>query len=71
MADWPELTRDGLAHRRRDLSPEELNGAKDRGVRHGADTELGKEALVTEKLVLEKNLVDHLLRVADEQRPPW
>ena len=37
-------------------------------VRHRAEAQLGEEALVAEQLVLEEDLLRHLLRVADEQR---
>ncbi len=42
------------------------SNASGRGVRHGADAELHEEALVLEDLVLEQDLLDHLLGVADE-----
>jgi hypothetical protein len=37
-------------------------------MRQGADAELDEEALVAEDLVLEEDLLDHLLRAADKGR---
>src|SRR5690606_5086142 len=55
-------------HDRRDLGAEQLDRAKHLVMRDGADAELREEAPMTEDLVLEQDLVDDLLRAADEQR---
>ena len=57
-----------LAHRGRDLRPEQLDRTHDARVRQRADAELHEEAAVPEDLVLEEDLLDHLLRAADEVR---
>src|SRR5262245_45081069 len=50
-----------LAHARDDVAPEELDRAEDPLVRDPADRELEQEPVVSEELVLEEDLVDHLL----------
>ena len=47
---------------------EELDRAQDLLVRHRADAQLEQEAVVPEELVLEEDLLDHLVRAADEVR---
>src|SRR3954454_18800743 len=59
---------DLAADDRRDLGAVELDRAHDARVRHRAHAELHEEAVVPEGLVLEENLLDHLLRAADEVR---
>ena len=56
------------AHGRRDLGAEQLDRAQHPVVRQRADRELDEEAVVAEELVLEEDLLDHLLRAADEVR---
>ena len=56
------------AHDRRDLGAEQLDRAHDARVRQRADAELHEEAVVAEELVLEEDLLDDLLRAADEVR---
>jgi hypothetical protein len=63
-AESPQLAADDGRHAR----AEELDGAHDPVVRHGADAELHQEAVVAEELVLEEDLLRHLLRAADEAR---
>jgi hypothetical protein len=56
------------AHGRCDLGAEELDRPHDLRVRHRADAELNEKAVVVEELVLEEDLLDDLLRGADEVR---
>ena len=56
------------AHGRRDLGAEQLDRAHDLRVRQRPDAELDEEAVVAEELVLEEDLLDDLLRAADEVR---
>jgi tellurite resistance protein TerC len=48
--------------------PEQLDRAHRQGVRHRADGELEQEAVVSEELVLEEDLLGHLGRAPDEVR---
>ena len=67
----PRSPRSFSPNRRRDLGTQQLDGSHDMLMRHGADGELSEEALMAEELVLEQDLVDDLLRTADQQRPAW
>ena len=55
---------------RRHLGAEELYRAHEAPVRHRADAELKQKALVAEDLVLKEDLLDYVLRAADEVRSP-
>ena len=61
--------RDLRPHDGCDLGTEELDRAQDLVVRHRPDGDLEQEALVLEDLVLEEDLLDHLLGAAHEVRP--
>ena len=56
------------AHLRRDLGPEQLDRPHHVGVRQRADAHLQQEPVVVEDLVLEQDLLDDLVRAADEVR---
>src|SRR5580692_1130844 len=59
---------DRAAHDRRDLGGEQLDHPGDFCKRQAADVDLRQEALVAEQLALIEDLVDDLLRAADENR---
>src|SRR4051794_1783714 len=59
---------DRFAHDGRDLLAEELDRPHHLVVRHRADRDLQQEPLMPEDLMLEEDLVDHVLRAADEVR---
>src|ERR1700733_12137197 len=56
------------ANHRRDLGREQLDHAGDVRKRQAADVDLRQETLVAEQLALIQDLVDDLLRAADENR---
>src|SRR3984957_17552846 len=56
------------ANHRCDLGREQLDHAGDFGKRQAADVDLRQETLVAEQLALIQDLVDNLLRAADENR---
>src|SRR5690242_705921 len=62
------LAPERLAHGGGDLGAEQLDRVHDLRVRHRADADLREQALVTEDLVLEEDLLDDLLRAADRER---
>src|SRR3954447_11990212 len=59
-------TCDRFAYDGRDLCAEELDRPHHLVVGHCANRDLQQEPLVAEDLVLEEDLVDHVLRAADE-----
>src|SRR5580700_5392270 len=62
------LPADRTANHRRDLGGEQLDRARDVRERQAADVDLRQETLVAEQLALIEDLVDDLLRAADENR---
>src|SRR3954467_15211056 len=61
--------REFAAHEWRDLGAEQLDRAQHALVRQRAHAELHEKAIVPEDLVLEEDLLGHLLGVADEVGP--
>src|SRR5580700_4687403 len=79
-AGWRELTisaraatlsADRAANDRRDLGREQLDHAGNVRKRQAADVDLRQETLVAEQLALIQDLIDDLLRAADENRALW
>src|SRR5580704_18551480 len=62
------MTKSRIANDRRDLGREQLDHPGHVRERQAADVDLRQETLVAEQLALIKDLVDDLLRAADENR---
>lgn len=61
---------DGLTNGGCDLGAVQLDGAHHAEVIGGADGDLQEEPIVAEEFVLEQDLLDHLLRISDDQGAP-